>query len=141
MKDFVGVIMHKDGGVYLQRRDSKPGLSYSGRLAVFGGSVEDGESNIEAAVRELAEETSLGATADDLVLFGEYDLPADEPEGIPPRHYVVFSHELQVDDFEVYEGVGYEIFSFDQIRVMIESKELGQGASQTLTEFIQKRSE
>ncbi len=138
MRKFVGVILFKGENVYLQRRDTVPGLPYSGELAIFGGHVDDGEEFIDAAVRELGEETDLGIREADLTRLDEYHLPPDTPEGIPERHYAVYMHELSETDFEVYEGVGYEVYSIEQVQAMLDAGKLGQGALEALAEYIKK---
>lgn len=53
------VLLAEDGRVIIQRRDNIPTIKYPGRCALPGGRVEPGEIPLEAAIRELREETGL----------------------------------------------------------------------------------
>jgi len=52
---------------------------FAGAWALPGGFVEQGERVRDAALRELAEETSV--SADELTLLGVYDTPGRDPRG------------------------------------------------------------
>jgi 8-oxo-dGTP diphosphatase len=62
--------------VLLIQRRNPP---FAGSWALPGGFVEEGEQVIEAAPRELAEETGL--QVDSLELLGVYDTPGRDPRG------------------------------------------------------------
>lgn len=50
------VLVGPDGRLLLHKRDDDPRIGYPGHWALFGGSVEDGETPAEAIRRELREE-------------------------------------------------------------------------------------
>ena len=60
-------------GLVVVRRDIEPGR---GQLGLPGGYIEAGEQWREAAVRELREETTIEASADDVTLFDVHSTPA-----------------------------------------------------------------
>jgi 8-oxo-dGTP diphosphatase len=62
--------------VLLIQRGNPP---FRGRWALPGGFVEEGEQVIDAAPRELAEETGLRVAR--LTLLGVYDTPGRDPRG------------------------------------------------------------
>lgn len=75
LKDTTGqgvsaILMNADGRILLQHRDDKPNIRYPGHWALFGGSIEDGESPDVAARREILEET--GYNVANLGLFREF---------------------------------------------------------------------
>ena len=74
MTDFAcTVLVDRRGWVLLQERDEHARIAPE-RWAASGGHVEPGESFLEAAVRELREETGLAVAPEDLQLVGIYDI-------------------------------------------------------------------
>jgi len=73
------VAVHAGGvpRVLLVRRGNEP---FAGRWALPGGFVDEGELPIDAARRELTEETGF-AFAGDLALVGVYGEPGRDPRG------------------------------------------------------------
>lgn len=79
----VGVVCLKDDTVLLIRRGKPPRM---GEWSLPGGRIEPGERAIDAAVRELAEETGVQADILDLL---------DVVDGVFPeadRHYVLIDY-------------------------------------------------
>ena len=79
--DTVLVADNGNGGlsVLLIRRGGEP---FKGAWALPGGFVNEGESSVEAAKRELAEETGVNVPdTDSLALIGIYDAPGRDPRG------------------------------------------------------------
>lgn len=67
------VLISPDDLVLLQRRDNKPGIVNPGGLTLFGGTVDDGESYDDGALRELAEELDLTLDKADVRRIGFVD--------------------------------------------------------------------
>lgn len=68
-------VVHKDGGKWLMcRRRKNP---YQGLLNLVGGKIEEDENHLDAAYRELHEET--GITSEDIVItrLMTFDYPLD----------------------------------------------------------------
>lgn len=91
------------------------GEPFKGRWAFPGGFVNPNEPNIEAACRELEEETTVVRTTENLSFFGVYDTPNADPRGW--RVTAVYSAGVSSDT----EAVGRddakkaEWFEFDKI--------------------------
>lgn len=64
--------------VLLIERGKEP---FTGRLAMPGGHVDADEYAMDAAARELAEETGITLTARDLTQIGAYSAPGRDPRG------------------------------------------------------------
>jgi ADP-ribose pyrophosphatase YjhB (NUDIX family) len=80
----VSACVWRDGKVLLVLRGKEP---WKGKWSLPGGSLEMGESVREAALRELAEETGVGA---DLVkLVGIDDAITRDSSGRPLSHYSI----------------------------------------------------
>jgi 8-oxo-dGTP diphosphatase len=71
------VIRHEDT-LLLIRRGNDP---FAGRWALPGGFVEPDETVEQAAVRELAEETSVSVDESAMRLVGVYSAPGRDPRG------------------------------------------------------------
>lgn len=67
-----GIVVRADGRVLLVRRGNAPARGY---WSVPGGRVEAGESDAEATVREVLEETALTVHVGDLAGTVERDAP------------------------------------------------------------------
>lgn len=79
--DTVLVADNGNGGlsVLLIKRGGEP---FKGAWALPGGFVNEGESSVEAAKRELAEETGVNVPdTGTLALIGIYDAPGRDPRG------------------------------------------------------------
>ena len=92
----------------MQHRDDKPGITNPGRITTFGGTVDAGETPLEAAVRELGEETNLHFTAAELTPFMNIELPISI-HGFPTTAYYFMTPPVDTTNLEVYEGQGYKI--------------------------------
>ncbi len=71
-----------DGKLAFQQRDNKAGILNPGKIALFGGRIENNEKPLNAAIREIKEELSLSLKKKDLKLF----------RGYPKIKYDVFSY-------------------------------------------------
>ena len=105
------LLVTNDGQMIGHLRDDKPGIDEPGKVSIFVGAVEDGELPIEAAERELAEETNLRIQAKDLIFVKSY--VSWRPFKSEYENFSVFAAHINDDDLaglKVYEGQGwYEI--------------------------------
>jgi len=69
-KGVSAILISPSGKVLLQQRDNNPSIRYPDHWALFGGSIEDGESADEAVVREVDEE--IGFQLETFGLFREF---------------------------------------------------------------------
>ncbi len=79
----IAIVPHQ-GKVLLVRRANPPD---PGRWGFPGGKIEPGESYMDAAIRELAEETTIRAEA--LRALDALDVIVREPDGALKFHYVL----------------------------------------------------
>jgi len=67
------ILLAADGRYVLQLRDDVPHIWYPGHWGLFGGSVDPGESELEALHRELREELELEIDITQARLFTRFD--------------------------------------------------------------------
>jgi len=82
----VSAAIFRNGKVLLVRRARKPALNL---YTLPGGAVEAGETLVEAAIREVREETSL--SIEPVALAGHREVIARDDEGKVERHFVILS--------------------------------------------------
>lgn len=102
------LLMRDDGAVILQIRDDKPGITNPGLVSSFGGHIEEGEEPIDAAVREINEETNLGLDKEQLQFYRKCR-KTKETHGEDWGVYYFVATNISEAGLEVYEGVGYTI--------------------------------
>lgn len=96
------------GELILQQRDDKPGITNPGLVTTFGGGLEEGESALDAAFRELHEETSLKISRDRFVKYGDYQKTKEiHGEDWTVTFFVV--KDVDYVGMKVFEGQGYVV--------------------------------
>lgn len=108
-----GVFIEDNAGrLVLQLRDDIPTISHPGHWSIWGGRVEEGESPIEAAAREVREELTLNVQVEALrfVTSGVSITPA--------REWYAFFWKANdaVDHAIVTEGQKMGRFTLDEIK-------------------------
>jgi len=102
------ILIRADGALLLQQRDDKPGITNRRLVTAFGGHIEDQETPLEAARREINEETNLNLSTADLEFFGHYR----KTKAVHGEDWDVYYHLARnIDDthLEVYEGQGFVV--------------------------------
>jgi 8-oxo-dGTP diphosphatase len=105
MKKALLIPYNSKGEIFIQdRTDYKPPP-----WGFFGGSIEAGESHLEAVLREIKEELDLDLTKDDLVYLGE--LHTQYSGVFTERYFYLYQTDQEV--FTVLEGAGGRWTTFD----------------------------
>ena len=99
-----------NGDLVLHRRDNKAPTSPN-LLGLFGGHAEPGELPEQTAVRELAEEVSLDVSKLDLRFIAEFEIQDSSSKKM--YHFNTYTAVVPSTDFEVYEGVGSEVYTVE----------------------------
>ena len=115
MTDFAcTLLVDARGWVLLQERDEHAPIAPE-RWAASGGHVEPGESFLEAAVRELEEETGLVVAPEELQLVGIYDI--HHVERASDDRMALFVAATTATDADIVLGEGRQIVFVDPERV------------------------
>lgn len=107
------MLITADNKIIAMHRDDKPGIRDPGCYGIFGGAIEDGEEPLEAAVREINEETSLRVKKDDLELFKTYNQKRDYLDK-PGTLYVYVIRNVNPRTLKTYEGQGIKVLDDDK---------------------------
>jgi 8-oxo-dGTP pyrophosphatase MutT (NUDIX family) len=119
------------GWVLLQERDEHAPIAPE-RWAASGGHVEPGETYLEAAVRELHEETGLVVAPEDLQLVGIFDIHHVERDS--DDRMALYAGATAATDADIVLGEGRRIVFVDPAR--IESLPLSDSARTVLPGFL-----
>jgi 8-oxo-dGTP pyrophosphatase MutT (NUDIX family) len=130
----VAVLSLADGKLVLQRRSADAPTSPNG-LSFFGGHVEPGESAPAAMRRELSEETSLSSSQSALTYMGDLELSAAKT-GRDDVRISVYCCTIASGDFEVYEGMGAEVYSIEEL---VARDDLGISTRHVINELQKRR--
>ena len=99
------VFITKGGKYYLQLRGDDPYKGAAGLIGGFGGKIEPGETALQAAKRELEEETTLRIDAKRLKKLGEATVTSDYQLKSTQVHLTAFMLRLESDEtFAATEG-------------------------------------
>ena len=106
------VLRLPNGKLALQRRAPDAEIS-PGKLGLFGGHIEEGESAEEAVIRELGEETSLDVASLAITECLQITMVPDaaHPDEV---EYTIFQAPIPDEPFEVYEGTGFEVYALHE---------------------------
>lgn len=106
---YAGVLLVTDTGKLIcQQRDDNPNIDNPGKVATFGGAVEDGENYRHAAWRELIEETNLEVLEESLEPFFNDISWRELTNEFASRHfYFMKISDNELSSLNVYEGKGW----------------------------------
>jgi len=108
---YAGVLLETNNKeIILQQRETNPSIINSGKITTFGGSIENGETPKQAAVRELKEELCLTIDPEELTDFGVY-IKDKETHGLDQICTIFILKNISTDKLTVNEGLGFVLVS------------------------------
>ena len=129
------ILVDTTGRLLLQQRDDKPGILHRGKIGLFGGHREDGESELECIVREVREEIRYWIPPERFEHLGTYEgFDPDVPEGVQMALFV--AHNVPMEELSVTEG---SLFITDLEEIDAISSRLAPSAAWSLEVFLTSR--
>lgn len=129
-------IMLPNGQIVAQLRDNIPGIASQGMLSTFGGGVDVGESPLQAAVRELEEETCLTTDCEiEFITTFIYQKTTNNREIIQNNH-LFLAKISNLEQIEIKEGVGFVVLRKDINFEKVNAGEGSQMAWKLLQEYL-----
>lgn len=98
------ILLDVSGRFLLQKRDDAPGIVDPGRVGLFGGHREAGETYIQCVVREIHEEIGHFVPATAFAHLTSYDGSDPENEGGTVHVEFFLARNLTPEDFVITEG-------------------------------------
>ena len=127
------------GQIVAQLRDNIPGIASQGMLSTFGGGADIGETPLQAAVRELEEETSLKTNYTmEFVATFIHPQTQKNPELIQENH-VFLARVGNFEQIQIKEGVGFVVLRKNVDFGKVNAGEGTQIAWKLLQEYIANR--
>ncbi|MCU0510165.1 MAG: NUDIX domain-containing protein [Anaerolineae bacterium] len=126
------IVTNPAGQVLLNLRDDRLGLPFANCWTLPGGRVEAGETAVEAADRELEEETGLRMP---LKFWRCYSRPTTDPGLIIQQH--VYLGRIDSSNPALQVGEGQALAFFDSIR--LRELSVGFGFDSLLREYFDQR--
>ncbi|MDE5452770.1 NUDIX domain-containing protein [Bradyrhizobium sp. CSA112] len=104
-RETTGAIVIDTFGRYLfQLRDNVVGITNPGKIGLFGGHREGGETFLECMVRELHEEIGYFVPADRFEHLGSFEGEDIDSEGGTIHGYLFVVRDIPVDALAIAEG-------------------------------------
>ncbi|MBR9704626.1 NUDIX domain-containing protein [Candidatus Pacearchaeota archaeon] len=108
--EFTAIVFYDDKcQILLQIRDDKPDIRYPGLIGAFGGEVEDGETLLKSAIREVDEELGLVLVEGDLHYVTTVKILDNDD-----CHYYLVKFKWDINKVIQTEGAGMEFYSRDE---------------------------
>lgn len=130
------LLITKDSKIILQQRDNKPGLINSGLISMFGGTLHEGEDQLNGLNRELTEE--LGDN------FQNYQpqflctlYKTKELDGIDYTIHVYIINDVELKALDLKEG---KAFVVDSIKNLLSNNSLTRITRLALQEYSKQLS-
>ena len=99
------VLIDTQGRFLLQQRDDVPGIVHPGKIGLFGGHREGGESYLQCVVREIHEEISYYLPPAKFEHLANYNVVVEEDaEDVAVRGEFFIAYDVPTDALKVTEG-------------------------------------
>jgi 8-oxo-dGTP pyrophosphatase MutT (NUDIX family) len=118
----------------LQERPYDRRVQVAGKLGMFGGKVEPGESGSQAVAREISEETTLNRDANDFALLGDIDVVFGDKSD--KMHVTGTVHRLEIPSGVIIEAQEGKIARVSQTDVHTLLERMTPATRQAFNKYI-----
>jgi 8-oxo-dGTP pyrophosphatase MutT (NUDIX family) len=98
------IIIDTQGRFLLQQRDEALGIAQPGKIGLFGGHRENGETYLECVVREVYEEIGYFIAPDRFEHLVSYNGTEFDIDGDTMRSEFFIARDIPIDELNVTEG-------------------------------------
>lgn len=132
--DIVLVVLRRGDEFLLQKRDHNPSGA-ANLIGAYGGKVDKTDvDHLEAACREVSEETSLNPKREDLVYLGKVAVVCDYMG--KPAKINGWSYAMQIDLGEEVESLEGTLVTMDRVQLVEHLTELTPGTRACFEQYI-----
>lgn len=125
--DWVNVVAITDDGLFVMERQYRHGLGII-EYEICAGIIEDGETPLQAAQRELKEETGYGEGNWEL-----YNISSPNPSSMNNRNYTFLAEgvkRIYNQSLDETESIDVCLLSIEQVRRILDNNEIVEGIMQ-----------
>jgi 8-oxo-dGTP pyrophosphatase MutT (NUDIX family) len=115
MQSFTLILFRLPGNHIALQRRTEDAPHGAGKLGLFGGKVEKGETALECLMRELKEETNLNTANLSIKSIADFVLPKSR-DFQADRHFYLYETKIPDLNFEVYEGDRAEDYTVENLK-------------------------
>lgn len=127
-----------NGQIVAQLRDNIPGIASQGMLSTFGGGVDIGESPMQAATRELEEETCLKTDYQMEFITTFVHQKTRNNQSFLQENHLFLARVSNIEAIEIKEGVGFVVLRKDVDFEKVNAGEGSQMAWKLLQEYLNR---
>ena len=98
------IMIDTQGRFLLQQRDEAPSIAQPGKIGLFGGHRENGETYLQCVVREVYEEIGYFISADRFEHLVSYSGTEFDIDGDTMRGEFFIARDIPIDELNVTEG-------------------------------------
>lgn len=130
------ILIDSHGRFLLQQRDNIPGILHPGKIGLFGGHREGGESYLQCVVREIYEEIGHFVPPGQFQYLSSYEGEEPDQGGASTLHAEFFvAEDLPVQSLVVTEGL---LLIIEPVKLITIDRQLTPDARFALRAFSQK---
>ena len=126
------ILISREGNILLQHKDDYAKILNPGKISMFGGAIENSETEIECLRRELDEELELKLDDYKFYKFKEY-LKTVKEDGIESKMSVYIIEDVEKEKLILHEG---QAIIDDKIENLLDNPKLTRIAKMAIEDYL-----